>query len=86
VSTSFPLMALARAVGLPYGVVLSYADSRLQRRVSGFAARGDADLTPHQVSARIAAIRAGAALELDLRLSLLLENGAIHHPHQRIPR
>jgi hypothetical protein len=31
VSDSFPLMALARAVGLPYGVVLSYADSRLQR-------------------------------------------------------
>jgi hypothetical protein len=79
VSDSFPLMALARAVGLPYGVVLSYADSRLQRR-------GDADLTPHHVSARIAAIRAGRALELDLRLSLLLETGAIHHPHQRRPQ
>jgi hypothetical protein len=82
-SDSFPLMALARAVRLPYGVVLSYADSRLQRRV---AARGDADLTPHHVSARIAAIRAGAALELDLRLSLLLETGAIYHPHQRRPQ
>lgn len=98
-SSSYPLMDLARRLGVDYGVVLAYADDRLwlptltrQECLPGAGGvvavvrpPSDFGAAPVWRAAAYAELQArGLLLAVDLELSLLMEQGLISHATRRV--